>query len=217
MFFTDGRRLSENKAILLLIRYICVMKRAFFCVIICFISSLTVAAQKTLEEEPLSGSTVKRNMVVSKELVPPDFNPDKHILLVLHLPNRNHPEKTSKNATGSLRKILDKYYLPYRYLIVTPSELKNNEYADTSVYRYVLGNSVTSYGRVDGGYTKNMNTGVRTPNQPIQVAHTVVAFRFHDRSQEIYYRYSASNSFIGDSLRPLFEAIKAQQKGALNE
>jgi hypothetical protein len=99
---------------------------------------------------------------------------------------------------------MDKYYSPYRYVIVTPKQLiDSSKYADTSVYRYVLGNSVTSYARVDGGYTKNLQTGIRTPNLPLEVAHTVVAFRFHDRSKDIYYRYSKSNSFIGDFLMRL--------------
>jgi hypothetical protein len=186
------------------------MKHFFFCLVISFIYSLNLIAQKTINEEPLLGSSVKKSLI-SDEIVPPAFNPDKHILLVMHLPKRNNPDKTNTRVTGVLKKVMDKYYSPYRYVIVTPKQLiDSSKYADTSVYRYVLGNSVTSYARVDGGYTKNLQTGIRTPNLPLEVAHTVVAFRFHDRSKDIYYRYSKSNSFIGDSLRPLFDEIKMQ-------
>jgi len=170
------------------------------CVCILFFQSFTisVSAQKVYDDEP-----------IHFELIPPDFNPKVHVLLVMHLPNRQHPEKTSKHATNSLRKVFDKNYLPYKYIIVTPQELSDStKYGDMSIYRFVLGNSVTTFGRVDGGYTLNLNTGIRTPNLPKQVAYTVISFRFYDRVKHRFYSYTTATSFVGNTLKPVFERLR---------
>lgn len=146
---------------------------------------------------------------VDHQCIPKDFDPEKYTLLVMHLPNRNKPEKTSEYATKNLRNAFEKNY-PYKFEIVTPADLRSDssKYADTAVYRFILLNSFNTTDRVDGGYTKNLRTGIITPNSPHRVQTTTVDFSFYDLSTDTQYPFlGANNSFLGATVKPLVKAI----------
>ena len=146
---------------------------------------------------------------VEHECIPTDFDPQKYTLLVMHLPNRNNPEKTSGYATNNLRKTLTKFY-PYKFEIVTPKNLRDDslKYADTSVYRFILLNSLNTTDRVDGGYTKNIRTGIIKMNSPERVKMTTVDFSFYDLSKEKQYPFlGAYHSSLWRTIKPLVKAV----------
>lgn len=144
------------------------------------------------------------------EMIPPDFDPNKHILLVLQLSKRNDPEKIHAAGTKDIDAAFKANYDGYRYEIVSPADLRdaNSKYKDTSVYRFVLCNSATRIGREDGGYRlrTDASTGMtmRTPNTPSRVAQTIIDFYFHDRAtNEDYVTSGRPTSFIKMTLRPI--------------
>lgn len=146
---------------------------------------------------------------VDHECIPKDFDPEKFTLLVMHLPNRGNPQKTSKYATKGLRKAFEENY-PYKFEIVTPEQLRTDsvKYSDTSVYRFLLLNSFTTTPRVDGGYRENLQTGVRTPNAPQRVQITTIDFSFYDLTTETQYRFLGSlNSYVAPTVKSLVKAI----------
>jgi hypothetical protein len=146
---------------------------------------------------------------VADECIPKDFDPEKYTLLVVHLPNRNNPEKTSEYATKNLRQALEKNY-PYKFVIVTPAEMRdeNSPYKDTSIYRFMLLNSINTTPRSDGGYTKNLRTGIITPNSPHRVQTTTVDFSFYDLGTDTQYPFmGANNSNLNATIKPMTEAV----------
>lgn len=175
---------------------------------IVFVLMLTIFAGKTAFAQAEKEEKIK--WAPNPEMIPADFDPNKHILLVLQLPKRNDPEKKHTAGTKDIDAAFKENYNGYKYEIVSPAELRdvNSKYNDTSVYRFVLYNSASKRGRVDGGYRMrtDASTGMsmRTPNAPTQVAHTVIDFYFHDRAKnEDYVPSGRPTSFIKMTLRPI--------------
>ena len=144
------------------------------------------------------------------EMIPSDFDPNKHVLLVMHMPNRKNPELPHVKATEDLNEIFGELYIGYKYIIVSPADLRgdSSKYMDTSVYRYILYNDLMTNPRIDGGYTmkKYASTGLMTstPNAPIQVRHTVIDFYFYDRAVNKKYVPSGwPNGYVKNVLRPI--------------
>ncbi len=148
-------------------------------------------------------------LIVDHSCIPKDFDPKKYTLLVMHLPNRNNLEKTSGYATKSLQKAFEKNY-PYKFEIVTPDQLRTDsvKYSDTSIYKFILLNSFTTTEREDGGYKKNLKTGLITPNPAKRVKTTTIDFAFYDfLSYKQYPFLGARNSFVGPTIEALTNAI----------
>lgn len=174
---------------------------------IAFVLILTALAGKTSFAQE---KEEKIKWAPNPEMIPADFDPNKHILLVLQLPKRNDPEKMHAAGTKDIDAAFKANYGDYKYVIVSPAELRdvNSKYNDTSVYRFVLYSSVSKRDRVDGGYRMrtDASTGIsmRTNNAPTQVAHTVIDFYFHDRAKnEDYVPSGRPTSFIKMTLRPI--------------
>ena len=172
-----------------------------------FVLILTTLAGKTTFAQE---KEEKIKWAPNPEMIPADFDPNKHILLVLQLPKRNDPEKMHAAGTKDIDAAFKDNYVGYKYEIISPAELRdvNSKYNDTSVYRFVLYNSASKRGRVDGGYTMrtDASTGMsmRTNNAPTQVAHTVIDFYFFDRARnEEYVPSGRPTSFIKMTLRPI--------------
>lgn len=147
-------------------------------------------------------------------MIPPDFNPNKHILLVMQLPKRNNPEKIHAAGTKDIDEAFKANYKNYKYEIVSPADLRNDsiKYTDTSVYRFILFSSAISSPRVDGGYTvrRDASTGVnmRTPNAPLQVKSTFIDFYFYDRlNNKEYPGGGKPMNFVKMTLRPILELL----------
>src|SRR5688500_14002865 len=82
------------------------------------------------------------------QFTPTDFDPKKHILLVAEMPKLRKPEERNESVTKQLDKALKANY-PYKYEIVSMEDIVENpeKYADTSVYKYALISSLSSYER----------------------------------------------------------------------
>src|SRR5687768_16223713 len=104
------------------------MRTHFFCILTTvsfFFLSLNLSfaggADSTL---PGKGNAIS-------SVLPADYKPQKHILLVAEMPRRGNRDKRNKLVTNQLDKALKAYY-PYKYEIVTLKDIKDNsKYADT--------------------------------------------------------------------------------------
>jgi hypothetical protein len=99
---------------------------------LCFLLS-SCAVNRTIPEKRLDAS-----------IVPTDFNPEKHILLVEEMHRVFKPSKKDEKRTQKMEELFKKYY-PYKFEIVSAeiARSKDLKYADTSIYKYVLLNSYT--------------------------------------------------------------------------
>ncbi len=162
----------------------------------------TASAQTEKEE--------KIKWAPNPEMIPTEFDPNKHILLVMQLPKRNNPEKIHTAGTKDIDAAFKDNYSGYKYEIISPADLRSDtsKYKDTSVYRFVLYNSANTIPGVGGGYTlrTDASTGMtmRTPNAPTRVQLTIIDFYFHDRAKnENYVPSGRPTSFIKMTLRPI--------------
>lgn len=151
------------------------------------------------------------------EMIPPNFDPNKHVLLVLQLPKLRNPEKVHAAGTKDIDDAFKANYTGYQYVMISPADLEdgNSKYKDTSVYRFVLYNTAVKIGRIDGGYTlrTDASTGLtmRTSNPPDRVGQTIVDFYMHDRvTNENYVRSGRPTSFIKMTLRPIILTMAQQ-------
>src|SRR5688500_12121300 len=85
----------------------------------------------------LSKAMVKPN--TNTEIVPADFNPRKHILLVVEMPKPWDPDKRHKGVTKKLVKELKSNY-PYQFELVTLKDAKEiqTKFSDTAKYKYAM-------------------------------------------------------------------------------
>jgi hypothetical protein len=76
-------------------------------------------------------------------IVPADFNPQKHVLLVVEMPRKNKPSERNERATREMEGLLKKYY-PYKCEVVSVDEIRANnpKYTDTTVYKYAILNTL---------------------------------------------------------------------------
>ncbi|HLP39502.1 hypothetical protein [Lacibacter sp.] len=151
------------------------------------------------------------------EMIPPHFDPNKHVLLVLQLPKLRNPEKVHAAGTKDIDDAFKANYTGYQYVMISPADLEdgNSKYKDTSVYRFVLYNTGVKISRIDGGYTlrTDPSTGLtmRTSNPPARVGQTIVDFYMHDRvTNENYVRSGRPTSFIKMTLRPIILTMAQQ-------
>jgi hypothetical protein len=151
------------------------------------------------------------------EMIPPHFDPNKHVLLVLQLPKLRNPEKVHAAGTKDIDDAFKANYTGYQYVMISPADLEdgNSKYKDTSVYRFVLYNTGVKISRIDGGYTlrTDPSTGLtmRTSNPPDRVGQTIVDFYMHDRvTNENYVRSGRPTSFIKMTLRPIILTMAQQ-------
>lgn len=126
--------------------------------------------------------------------VPTGFDPKKHVLLIAEMPQLNNPEKRSNGVTGKLEKALQAYF-PYKYEIVSAKEITGNlqKYADTSVYKYALLNSLSvSEHTTTTTYIRDGRTWSTSPS-----ARTAyIDFAFYDRTNKQRYPNTGNGSSI---------------------
>lgn len=125
---------------------------------------------------------MERKAQFNTSIVPADFNPKKHILLVAEMPRLDAPDERNEKVTSKLDEALHEKY-PYKYEIVSIADIQSNvKYSDTSVYKYALLNTLNSIRH--GSTTKTTTTGAdgtytRTTSQSART--TYVDFNFYDR------------------------------------
>ena len=158
----------------------------------------------------LSSCAVNRTIPMNEldaTIVPPDFNPQKHVLLVLEMPRKNKPDERHQKATQKMDELLKKYY-PYKYEIVSMEQVRSDhpKYTDTSVYKYAILNSLsgvqhTTYTRVStaGGGSRTMSPTATT---------TYISYYFYDRFKNENYRKSYQSAWIKTSVQAFANTVK---------
>jgi len=150
----------------------------------------------------------------NKYMFPENFNPEKHVLLVMQLPKRNKPDQQHKAGTNEIENVFKNRYGAYQFQIIAPIDISadSTKYADLGIYRFILYNTATTTGRVDGGYTI-YSDGTRTPNLPARVATTTIDFYFYDRLTKTAYPSSElRNSILSMTLGPIVSTIVENAK-----
>ena len=159
----------------------------FLCVLIgSFFSSCTFSVSKQ----------VKKYAVIRPSIVPQDYNPNKHILLVADLPRLNKPDERNNAATKKLDDAF-KEYCPYKYEIVSVKDIYENKskYGDTSVYKYAILNTLhTTWHTTTTTTTITDNTGTHSSSVSPSARSTEIDLRFFDRTTKYNYPTSGNGS-----------------------
>ncbi len=145
----------------------------------------------------ITGCTIPLRTVVQGQLrasdVPADFDPQKHVLLVMAIQRLEKPGEVDEKNTQKLEAALQEHF-PYRYKIVTKKEVydKQGKYADTSIYRYavvakrkVLVDDWTLEGELEEGLS--FSPGFRR---------TYIDFAFYNRVDNSHYPFSGSGTSV---------------------
>ena len=174
-------------------------KSIFSASLLVFITSIfltSCAVNRTIPTKELDAS-----------IVPPDFDPQKHVLLVLEMPKRNKPDERNVKLTGQMDDLLKKYY-PYKYEIVSIEQVRSDhpKYTDTTIYKYAIMNSLdgvqhTSYStvRTAGGGSRTMSPTATT---------TYISYYFYDRFSKTDYRKSYKSAWIKTSVQAFANTVK---------
>jgi hypothetical protein len=148
------------------------------------------------------------------QFTPPDFDPKKHILLVAEMPRLKKPEERHESATRKLNKALQEHY-PYKYEIVSPKDIVENpeKYADTTVYKYALINSLNTYRHTTSTtITTRDNFGTRSHTLSPSANVTSVDFYFYNRvSGERFPNSGWHSSLIGMTMKKVTGIIKKEK------
>jgi len=150
---------------------------------------------------------IGHSITMTDTIIPAGFNPEKHVLLFLEMPKKNSTKK-SEGITKKLDKAVKKNW-PYKYEIVSQDEISgaNSKYTDTSIYRYAILNSLSSYrGMRESHDPRPSQRGVYTQST---ASVTSIDFCFYDRVTQEKYEYSGKHSsFIGMTISAFMKMIK---------
>lgn len=177
---------------------------------------LVLTAASTVLFSCMSVSKFVSRASLDTSKVPKDFNPQKHILLVAEMPRLNNPEERNNSVTNKLDKAL-KEYCPYKYEIVSLKDIYDNvnKYADTSVYKYAILNSLTITRRTTTTTTTmtdnlgNKNSFSVSPSART----TMIDFGFYDRVNDKGYPHSGNSTAHLDYTIAAFMSLIKKAKG----
>lgn len=158
----------------------------------------------------ISPSKYARKFDANPAVVPADFNPAKHILLVAEMPRLNNPEQTNPVVTRKMEKAL-KEYCPYKYEIVPLKDIYDaSKYADTSVYKYAILNSLSSsWHTTTTTTTITRNSGTSRTSVSPSARTTTIDYGFFDRVSKKRYNNSGSGtSHINYTIAAFMDIIK---------
>jgi hypothetical protein len=141
----------------------------------------------------ITESKFVRKSKMDTSRVPADFNPQKHILLIAEMPRLHRPDQTNHMVTRKLNNALKEKY-PYKFEIVPVDEInsKSSKYADTSIYKYALLNSLHSVTHSTTTTTR-FSDGRQTSVSPSAKV-TSIDFRFFDRIEKKTYPLTGNSS-----------------------
>lgn len=170
-----------------------ILTRLFFLVLLFSFSSCAI--NRTIPMRKLDAS-----------IVPADFNPKKHVLLVVEMESVSGKAKTNDKFTRIMDEKLQLYY-PYKYKIVSLNDisLDNPKYADTSVYKYAVLNSLNSV-RHTTYTTVNLSNGGQHTLSP-SANTTYITYHFYDRVNKKEFGESAKSAWIKTSIQAFANAI----------
>jgi hypothetical protein len=162
-----------------------------------FITTVAVSASKAQN----------RNGV---QFTPSDFDPKKQILLVAEMPSLKDPDGRHEGATRKLDKAMKANY-PYKYEIVSMKDIAEptGKYADTSIYKYALISSLSSYTSTT---TTTVARGTNSHSVSPSANVTSIDFAFYDRVTGSRYPDSGwHSSFIGMTMKKVIGIIKKEK------
>jgi hypothetical protein len=139
-------------------------------------------------------------------VVPADFNPRQHILLIAELPVKQNSAERSEKRTKEMEGLLKEYY-PYKFEIVSLKDIRveNSKYTDTSVYKYAVLNSLRGHTIIT---TKSGQQRVMVPKVPT----TYISFYFFDRVNNKKYENSYASAWLKTSVEAFVNTIKKAKK-----
>jgi hypothetical protein len=176
----------------------------------CIVSKMTGCVLVILVT--ISASTAQTRS--GDQFTPTNFDPKKHILLVAEMPSVKKPGEKHEGATKKLNKALQEHY-PYKYEIVPIEEIIENpaKYADTTIYKYALISSVSSYERSTvTTITKRDLSGTHSHSLSPSANVTSIDFYFYDRvSGERFPNSGWHSSFIGMTMKKVTGIIKKEK------
>jgi hypothetical protein len=123
-------------------------------------------------------------------VIPADFDPNRHVLLLEDFPQLKNSEARNERVTGKLDKAFKKFY-SYRYQIASAKEIrdKNGKYADTSIYKFALLNSLGAYSHgTTTTVTNTTSAGTSSHSVSPSATSIMIDFHFYDRSTGDEYR-----------------------------
>lgn len=136
------------------------------------------------------------NPEIRTSIVPADFNPRKHVLLVVEMPRPHNPEKRHKGVTKKLVKQMEMTY-PYPFELVSFYDIKDlkGKYADTSKYKYAMVSTIHSSTRTSNTtILKTSNSGTRMTTLSPSVNVYSIDYCFYDRVRDTLYSASGNGS-----------------------
>lgn len=138
---------------------------------------------------------------LDETIVPQDFNPQKHIILIVKMPN----DKKGK-INAQMTEMLNKYY-PAKFEIVESEDigLNNPKYMDTSVYKYAVVNSLRGVERTT---TTMVTTSHGTHSVSPSATTTYISYRFFDRITNKSYPQSYPSAWIKTSVEAFANTVK---------
>lgn len=141
-------------------------------------------------------------------IVPADFNPERHVLLVVEMPRKNKPTERNEKATNEMESLLKKYY-PYKFEIVSLDDIRSNNsrYSDTSVYKYAMLNNLTGVVHTTT-YTPINSDGSLGHSSSPSATTTYISYRFLDRTNNREYGDSYKSAWLKTSVQAFANTIK---------
>lgn len=140
-------------------------------------------------------------------IVPADFNPQKHILLVVEMPRKNKPDDRHVKLTNQMNDLLEKYY-PYSFEIVSMASLRadNPKYADTAIYKYAVLNSLNGVQHTTR--TTITHADGRSHSVSPTATTTYISYYFLDRFTNKKYSTSYPSAWLKTSVQAFANTVK---------
>ena len=148
-----------------------------------FISIFIVSASFCLSTSCMTAKKFSARANKNIKIIPADYEPARHILLVLEVPRPDNPNERNTSATNKLDKAL-KEYCPYKYEIASMKDIKENKdkYGDTSIYKYAILNTLYIVEHTTTTtVTQKTNTGNYTHSVAPTARSAYIDFLFYDR------------------------------------
>ena len=140
-------------------------------------------------------------------IVPVDFNPGKHVLLVAAISPADKKKAKNEKVTKEMEGLLKKYY-PYKFEIVSMEDInsKNSKYADTSIYKYAMLNSLTGVQHTTYTTIKYENGNQHTLSPSATT--TYISYHFVDRTNNKVYGESYKSAWLKTAVEAFANTIK---------
>lgn len=163
----------------------------FICILFC-----SCAVNRTIPLKQLDAS-----------IVPADFNPQQHVLLVVQIPQIHKPSQKDEKRTQKMEDLFKEYY-PYKFEVVSPEEVhsNNSKYADTSVYKYALMNSLHRV-RHTSNFTTYYSNGSQHTSSPSAIT-TYLSYSFFDRFNNKQYDKSYESPWMKSAVEAFANTVK---------